>query len=192
MDCPICKTTGIKTGATTCPKCKSDLEIFQLIDNITENKQGKNIFTILFAILFILASACCVYIYYFYTTAENQKDIIVNEQLTKQSQQIEKLKSNNDALLLKIIDLQKNNENNPAPVPENVKPTPAVKPVSSGKLTSGNARGLYFYEVGKGESLQLIAEKVYGDKGKYTKIMIDNNIEDADQIEAGQKLKIYK
>ena len=44
--------------------------------------------------------------------------------------------------------------------------------------------------VKRGESLQRIAKKYYGNSDEYQRIMKDNNIKNANSITIGQKLKI--
>lgn len=195
MNCPVCKYTGIKTGATTCPKCKSDLEIFQLLENITDEKQGKSLYVWIFGILLVFACSGWAYTYYYYTKTQKVNNDIVNDQINRQLRQIDKLKSDNDALLLKIIELQKNNNETMSATLTLGKNKETIKknsPSAGGKLTASGIPGMSYYVIEKGETLQLVAEKVYGNKAKYIKIMSDNNISNADQVVVGQKLKIYK
>jgi len=201
MDCPICKTTGIKNGTTTCPKCHSDIEVFELINKIDDSRQGSGIWSWIFGVLLVLALTGWLLTYYYYVNAEKSKNAIVDEQINKQLTQIQKLKSNNDALLLTILEQKKQIEGNSAnisstttqvsPEKKQVK-QPLLANAQPKQLKKGEKPGLFYYEIAKGESLQMIAEKMYGDKSQYIKIMKDNNIKNPDQIEVGQKLKIYK
>lgn len=201
MDCPVCKTTGIKNGTTTCPKCHSDIEVFELINKINGDRQGSSIWSWILGVFLVLALTGWALTYYYYDNAEKNKNVIVDEQINKQLIQIQKLKSNNDALLLTILEQKKQIEGTTTPVSSSAtKDVPEKKQAKNEPLTvsqttqliKGEKPGLYYYKIAKGESLQIIAEKIYGDKSQYTKIMKDNNIVNPDQVEVGKKLKIYK
>jgi len=79
----------------------------------------------------------------------------------------------------------------PEPAPDPI-PEPAPEPVSEPEATTEADAGARTYTVESGDSLWKIAEAMYGNGSKYTKIFDANRdiLDDPDRIFPGQVLKI--
>lgn len=90
---------------------------------------------------------------------------------------------------LAATDSQKNKEEpSPTAQMENKKPTP--KAMEGTGITIGAKITQNTYTVQKGDTLMTIAERAYGNKAMYTKIMSANNLRNANRIEVGTMLKL--
>ncbi len=207
MDCPICNYPGVNEEATSCPKCNSDLTVFNEIhsmnNKIKKQKKQHNIFFIII-MLVLLGWA---YTYFFGSTktendlmAESEKKTNQIIELNKEVNRLKNLVSNADS-------------DNPYSVQEEISysnPTSeAIRRRSLNEVREldgindpanedayqdfglENEPKVQYHTVRTGETLYSIAKDVYRDGSKYKKIMADNNITDPTDIKVGQKLKVY-
>jgi LysM repeat protein len=166
MECPVCKSPGLKEENLLCPKCGSDLEALHLTGAIKKDHWNTRSFGIIVSVLFLIALLGWVFSAF---NSPLDKDAgpttefkQIEDALTHQVEKSEALLSENENLRNKLAALQQEKE-------ERRKE----------------------YIVQEGESLFLIARKVYGNGYKYADIARANHIENADQIKAGQKLIIH-
>ena len=165
MDCPICKKTGINEETIKCPDCNSDLEAFHHLKAI--EKSNKNKFIAIIILIVLLIAIILVWVF----TALSDKETISKKE---NEQTIQLLKTENDQLKPKIINLEKQINDLKKQLQEKKQ---KVKETT--------------YNVKQDETLFLIARRIYGNGFKYDKIASDNNIKNPDFIIVGQKLKIY-
>lgn len=169
MNCPVCKTSDLSDDIKTCPQCQSDLEAFQITKAMDRSNKNRLTFGILASILFVT-----VLILWIFTGFTGKAKSIVNEEVQQAeshllSAQVEQLQSENTQLKSENSKLQ-------------------------GKLSTTveeKKKREKIYVVKSGESMYSVARKVYGNGYKYVDLAKDNNIENPDQLIAGQKLVIY-
>ena len=185
MQCPICKKKGIDDNASVCPECNSDLQSFKQLNYLRKTLILRKGYIIFFVII-IISMIIFGYLKYDSIIKKNQqKANILTEKINNQQKQIEALESDKNKLMETIVELRKNNNFSLQPQ----KKRNITKPVNATKKKIAN---FIYHTVRRGENLRSIAMKYYGDKKKYTKIMKDNGIKDANHLRIGQKLKIYK
>lgn len=209
MECPVCKASGIKKGSPRCPRCNSDLEVFEQIDTIEEGGSGSTA-ALMLAYFLVLVSIIAFVLFYFFAYKDTKAAADVNQTKMRQlTEQIDQLKTENDQYLQQIIDLRTRlgSGNDVTDVPtkpkkeEIIQDQPAKNqpiqhqaPVSQSKQIEQTKTqgGIVYHEVKPGESLRRISKKYFGDTEMYNKILKDNNIKTPDQIYPGQKLKIIR
>lgn len=186
MNCPVCNTTELSEDTTACPKCHSDLEVFQLIVKASEQRQtSRKIISALglFAAVTAIGWAS-VGIFSKSEPVEVSPEITVqNEVRTLEDAELialitkenEELKSENASLTAKI---------------NTVKEKPAAK-ISSPAVASTEG-GTIIHTVKKNETLWILARKYFKDGRKYKQIAADNGISTKKKLKLGQKLKIQK
>lgn len=209
MECPVCKASGIKKGSPRCPRCNSDLEVFEQIDTIEEGGSGSTA-ALMLAYFLVLVSIIAFVLFYFFAYKDAKAAADVNQTKTRQlTEQIDQLKTENDQYLQQIIDLRTrlgsgNDVSDVSVKPKKEEPiqvqpsqnassqrqTPVSQPKQIEQTKSQG--GVIYHEVKPGESLRRISKKYFGDTEMYNKILKDNNIKTPDQIYPGQKLKIIR
>jgi LysM repeat protein len=166
MECPVCKTSGLKEENLFCPKCGSDLEALHLTGAIKKDHRNTRSFGIVVSVLFLFALLGWVFSSF---NRPQDTDAVpttefkqIQDALTQEVEKREALVAENETLSNKLAALQHEKE-------ERKKE----------------------YIVQEGETLFRIARRVYGNGYKYADIAKINHIEDAGQIKAGQKLIIH-
>lgn len=120
--CPVCEKSGVAEGISHCPQCNADLECFQLLDDLDENRiksqdnspnnsysnvqTHRGIFAVFFIALFMLA-LFALQTYYFHSKMVQQTQQIhqLSEHLLKYKEQYEQATGNRD-ILNKISSLE--------------------------------------------------------------------------------------
>lgn len=106
IECPVCKASGIKKGSPHCPRCNSDLEVFDQIENLEEGASASSA-ALLIAYFLVLACVVAFSLFYFFVFKDAQAASGINQSQIKQlTTQIENLKTENDQYLQQIIDLR--------------------------------------------------------------------------------------
>lgn len=106
IECPVCKASGIKKGSSRCPRCNSDLEVFDQIENLEEGTSGSTA-ALLIAYFLVLACGVAFTLFYFFVYKDAQAASEINQsQINQLTTQIEGLKTENDQYLQQIIDLR--------------------------------------------------------------------------------------
>ena len=169
MECPVCKTTGLAENLTTCPHCNSDLEAYQLTEKIEKTSRNRMLLGIIASILFMIV--LFIWLFGYLLSESNTKEQLnaANEEINQLKIEQQKVKSENEQLKSENKNLQ-----------DQVKGSKAEM-----------AQRQESYIVQPGETLFLIARKVYGNGFKYHDLAKANNIADPDNILEGQKLTIY-
>jgi len=170
MECPVCKNPGLPEDAKSCPKCNSDLEAFELTKKIKKAGKGRLVFgyvaSALFLVILIVWIMNCLSNW---SSDEKPIDAIANSEITKLAQELEQEKKLNAQLQTRNKELK----------------------TELGKKVQSEAKKQQEWSVKEGESLFVIARKVYGNGFNYPIIAKDNNISDPNIIQVGQKLVIY-
>jgi LysM repeat protein len=184
MECPVCKTPGLDPEVKICPHCFSDLEAFGYTKCLA--KTLKTSFWAMMIALLLIVFLVLAWIF-IPLTSHPLRTASEKELLNKQ---VQELILTNKQLQLTISNLESEKlETDSLVQAMNIEMT-ALR-TSKGRIVSGE--GEYTeYTVTWGESLYLIAQKVYEDGKLYVRIARDNAIKDPDKILEGQKLKIYK
>jgi nucleoid-associated protein YgaU len=184
MECPVCKTIASKEDQQKCAVCATDLGIFSLIDRIEKNSRRlKRTNALLIVTLIVLAAASVAY-YYFDTDHDQTRQKSDMETIRQQQIEIQNLTNEKQVLMASMIELRKeiqqlNNKIEEMTLQANAAqttPTPVFREI--------------IHVVRRGESLQRIALKYYGNGDEYKRIMRDNNIRNANHIKVNQRLKI--
>lgn len=184
MECPVCKTITSNADKHKCPVCATDLEIFILLES-AEKKTGdlKRITWFLFLLLLLTLIGSATY-YFFYIDRNAGKQELANQTIMNQEMEIRRLDDEKQLLMSSISDLRSQVEELTTELAKReekekeqaVPATPAFKEI--------------IHVVKRGESLQRIALKYYGNSDEYRKIMQDNNIRNSNNIFINQRLKI--
>lgn len=184
MECPVCKTITSNADKHKCPVCATDLEIFILLES-AEKKTGylKRINWFLFILLLLTLIGSVTYHFFFVDRNAGELELL-NHTIINQETEIRRLDNEKQLLVSSISDLRSQVEELTNELAESVKKekeqavpaTPAFKEI--------------IHVVKRGESLQKIALKYYGNSDEYRKIMQDNNIRNSNNIFINQRLKI--
>jgi len=164
MDCPVCKKTAIPDESRFCPSCQADLEVYPIIGQIEKKHRARFWISLVLGLLAIIFLAGWIIT----SVSGNGKN---------------KLESLRRELSLKIDSLNMANVNLKAKNDE--------MSAKLAELPGTKSRQQSTYTVKEGESLFIIARKIYGNGFKYDQIVADNKLADPDKIAAGQKLVIY-
>ena len=166
MECPVCKSE-ISFADQKCPQCEADLEAIQLSSKIENDNKQKFSFGIIMTLLFLAVTV--IWVSTGMKRGEQPEEIVdkteyeqLKRELAETNQLNEVLKNENEKLQLKLS--------------EETKPT---------------AKKSMEYIVKEGESMFIIARKIYGNGFKYTDLATDNQIQNPDKIRTGQKLVVY-
>lgn len=188
MECPVCKTITTDPDQKTCPECRTDLEIFQMLEMIEKQASGKrksfrNLSVML--VLVVVLAAAGLYFLVDLNAGQLQSN---RETIKKQQTEIQNLLDEKQILLSGIAELRQevqtlNERIATITAQAAAKEPPATKP-------SRPATKEIIHVVKPGESLQRIARKYYGSNDEYVRIMKDNNITNANNIRPNQRLKI--
>ena len=184
MECPVCKTIVNETDSKKCKVCATDLEIYDLLDQVERKavrKRRSVFFVWILLILILLASG-----FYFFIFSDHNANRYETAQATIRQQQVEIQNLNNEKQVLmasllelrqEVQTLKRSLEEKPEKVMQAVEPDqPAFREI--------------IHVVRRGESLQRIARKYYGSGDEYPRIMQDNNIRNPNHIHVNQRLKI--
>jgi hypothetical protein len=184
MECPVCKTITSNEDQKKCNVCGTDLGIFSLIDKIEMNS-GRLKRTNALLLIFLILLVAAAFAYYFFYTDHNQTRLETDMETIRQQQiEIQNLTNEKQVLMASVIELRKeiqqlNNKIEEMALQANAAqttPTPVFREI--------------IHVVKRGESLQRIALKYYGNGDEYERIMRDNNIRNANHIKVNQRLKI--
>jgi len=169
MECPVCNTTGLAESELRCPKCNSDLEALQMSGKIKKDSRNRLSFGIVMSILFLAVLAIWIFTGMKSSGSETASATVsqtntekVNTDLSDAKSQVDVLKRQNEKLRKQLAEVQ-----------------------------NQKAERTKEYIVQNGESLYVIARKIYGNGFKYVDIAKANNISDPNRIKTGQKLIIY-
>lgn len=166
MQCPVCNKSGIPDGVVSCPECHSDLQSLNLLDQIGKIHKNRLYLSVTLAILLIAV----VIVWIITGPGVKSSEISASPPAGSAASADQALVQD---LRAEIATLKVNNE----------KLSDELAQLKTKKETE--------YMVKEGESLFMIARKIYGNGFKYTEIATANNISDPDRILTGQKLKIY-
>lgn len=170
MECPVCKSSGFSEESRNCPECNADLEALNLLKNIKKsNRKRSNFSIILLIVLFLVVIAWIISL----TLSRNSENEIQNiaevEKFSEMKEELEKAK--NEVLKLKTENIELSDQ--------------------MAKAEKQKAERVETYIVKEGETLFSIARRVYGNGYKYVDLAKENKIDVADEIVAGQELKIH-
>jgi nucleoid-associated protein YgaU len=166
MECPVCKSPGLTEDNLVCPSCGSDLEALHMTGVIKKDHRNMKSFGIVVSALLLIALLGWVFSAF-------------NRPLDKDDGLITEFEQVKEALILE-------QEKNDVLISENDELRSQLSAVQHEK-----ERRKKEYIVREGESLFLIARKIYGNGYRYADIAKANNIDNADQLNAGQKLIIH-
>lgn len=182
MECPVCKTSNTGQDQKNCSVCQSDLEIFSLLENIEKRtKRLKRTILSLLVWLVLLCFGIAVY-YIYFLNQDKSNEIAAFETIRKQEAEIQNLNQEKQLLTASILELRRENDslsNKLSVVEDQLKVTKAEPQTRE-----------IFHVVRRGESLQRIALKYYGNSDEYRRIMQDNNIKNPNNITINQRLRI--
>lgn len=182
MECPVCKTINTGQDQKNCSVCQSDLEIFSLLENIerrTKRQKRTILYLLVMLVLFCFASAAY---YLYFLNQDKSSEIAALETIRKQEAEIRNLNQEKQLLTASILELRNENDSlskKLGEVEDQLKVTKATPQTRE-----------IFHVVKRGESLQRIALKYYGNSDEYRRIMQDNNIKNPNSITINQRLRI--
>jgi nucleoid-associated protein YgaU len=166
MECPVCKSPDLTRDNLRCPKCGSDLEALHLAGAIKKDNRNMKSFGIIVSVLLLIVLLGWVFSAFNRPHDDRTVPLAefeqINEDLTQEKVRSEALSSENENLRQQLAAFQQEKEERKRE-----------------------------YIVQDGESLFLIARKVYGNGYRFTDIAKTNQIDNPDHINAGQKLVIY-
>lgn len=168
MECPVCNTKDLSGDDIRCPKCNADLEALHATGKIKKDHRNRLSFAIIMSVLFL-----AVLLIWILTGVSESPASEAEEPATTD---VEQLKSELAAEQSKVATLESENRE-------------LEKKLAS--LRQEEKERTKEYVVQNGESLFLIARKIYGNGFKYVDIAKANNIENPDLIRTGQKLTIH-
>jgi Ca2+/Na+ antiporter len=184
MECPVCKTIASKEDQQKCAVCATDLGIFCLIDKIEKNS-GRLKRTNTFLLIFLIVLACAAVAYYFFYKDHNQTRQQTDMETIRQQQiEVQNLTNEKQVLMASMIELRKEIQQ------LNNKVEEMALQASAAQTAPAPTFREIIHVVKRGESLQRIALKYYGNGDEYRRIMRDNNIRNANHIKVNQRLKI--
>ncbi|MBN2175517.1 MAG: LysM peptidoglycan-binding domain-containing protein [Bacteroidales bacterium] len=169
MECPVCKSTGIADNLTTCPNCSADLEAYHLTEKIEKTSRNRLWFGIASSVILVII----IIIWLFGCLLSGNG---LKEQLKTANEEIDRLK----------IERQEMISENDRLKAENKKMKDQLSEIN---LTVAKKQEIYMVQ--PGETLFIIARKVYGNGFKYHDLAKANNISDPNIILEGQKLTIH-
>lgn len=183
MECPVCKTMVDYKEHSTCPVCITDLEIFGLIEKINKRSHRlKRAIVLLSVLLFLFIAAAGAY-YLYFRNRDTAQQLVSHRKIRQQQIEIQDLLHEKQLLTASNIDLRNQVQTLAMKLEqaENEKQKTEQKQPAFREIS---------HVVKRGESLQRIALKYYGDKDEYKRIMLDNNISNPNNIRVNQRLKI--
>lgn len=208
MNCPVCNTTELSEDTTSCPQCHSDLEIFGLIVEASDQRQKhKKIISALSVFAAVTAIGwASVGMFSGKTTetapVELSPAITIENDVNappKEAEVIAVLTKENEALKSEIALLsEKINSVKSTPTPPKVaKEKPAVKEKPVAKTTvaaepASEEKGTITHTVRNGDTFWIISRKYFGSGTKYKQIAKDNGLSVKAKLHKGQKLKIVR
>ena len=210
MNCPVCNTTELSEDTTACPQCNSDLEVFGLIVDASEQRQKhKKIISALSVFAAVTAIGwASVGMFSGKTTeispVELSPAITTENDVNAQPEEAEViavLTKENEALKSEISSLKE--KTTPSIAAVAVKEKPAVKeksvvkekPVAKTSVASAPAteeKGTTIHTVRNGDTFWIISRKYFKTGTKYKQIAKDNGLSVKSKLHKGQKLKIVK
>ena len=185
MECPVCKSITTDPEQKKCAECSTDLEIFRIIETLEKkaHKQNKRISLLAFSLIFLVVAAAVFYYFFLNFNLSKGKDDATT--ISKQQIEIEYLNNEKQLLTSSLVELR----NEVQVLTEKLKKAESQKVVAEPSKPKPTPKEI-IHVVKRGESLQRIAKKYYGNSDEYQRIMKDNNIKNANSITIGQKLKI--
>jgi len=166
MECQVCKHKGISETTEFCPECRSDLRSLIMLEKIGKINRNRFYAASVLAGLLIITLVVWVVASTTGSRSENGQPFTDNNELMMLKETESRLRSQNELLLSENREMKAELE-----------------------LLKAKKEAEYF--VKEGETLFMIARKVFGNGFMYTEIAASNNISDANNIVAGQKLIIY-
>lgn len=205
MNCPVCNTTELSQDTTSCPQCNSDLEIFGLIVEASDQRQKhKKIISALSVFAAVTAIGwASVGMFSGKTTETSPVELspaITTENDVnappKEAEVIAVLTKENEALKSEIASLKEKTAPAVAVAPVKEKPAVKEKPVAkekaAEKITAKEESGTITHTVRNGDTFWIISRKYFGSGTKYKQIAKDNGLSVKAKLHKGQKLKIVK
>ena len=170
MECPVCNTSGLAENTKVCSHCNSDLEAFQLTQKIEKSNKNRLTFGIIAASLFVILLIVWIISLAMQSNSGGEDSKVTEvQEFSGINTELENIKNEN-------IKLKTENKELSQRLTEATAPKPRQEET---------------YVVKEGETLFLIARKIYGNGLKYVDLAKDNNIQEPDKLLAGQELIIY-
>jgi len=169
MNCPVCNSSNLNDELKSCPECQSDLEAFQLTQSIDKTSKNRLNFGIIASVLFIVVLIFWLVTGFTGKPADPETSEEMQTEETQTQTERDQLKAEYDQLATENSQLKK----------------------QVTELKEQTKKKQKEYVVKEGESLFTIARKIYGNGYKYLDLAKDNNIENPDNLRAGQKLIVY-
>lgn len=182
MECPVCKTVNAGRNQKNCSYCNTDLEIFSMLEKIEKKIRRQrltiNYLAVILILLFVMISAGYIYFLKKDKSAVNT----AFEKIKMQEIEIRNLQQEKQLLTGSILELRKESDS------LNSMLNSLTEQLKTAKSEPEHRE--IFHVVKRGESLQRIALKYYGNSDEFRRIMQDNNIRNPNSITINQRLKI--
>ncbi len=204
MSCPICSHTELEKGAESCPKCGSDLEIFNHIEKAhkADNFQKRAMLSLTAMLGIVMASWGSVSLFSDSNkgpeaelAAADTTSVVVPVQdplnLSAETTPVEEFVKNNEEVKTEVAPLV---EKEPAKEIAPVAAAPAVKVKEKAKPAGPTFEedGYIYHKVRNGDSFWKISKRYFGNGNRAKQIAADNNLNPKKNIPLGTKLKINK
>jgi len=182
MECPVCKTLNTGEDQKGCSVCNTDLEIFSLLAEIEKRAKRQRRSTISIFVLLLLFCIAAASYYFYFLNQDKAAEAASLETISRHESEIRNLNQEKQLLAASNHELRREIDNLNNKLSEISEQLKAAK-------AEPRTRVIY-HVVKRGESLQRIALKYYGDKEEYRRIMQDNNIRNPNNITINQRLRI--
>ena len=193
MNCPVCNKTELDEGTANCPQCHSDLEVFQLIVQASEQRQTSRK---VISALGLFAAVTAIGWASVGIFSGKSEPVEVSPEITVQNE----VRTPADSELIAMLttenaSLKSENASLTAKI-NTVKEKPVVKEKPSAKtsapVVASSEGGTIIHTVKNGDTFWIIARKYFHDGRKYKQIAKDNGLSVKSKLHKGQKLKIVK
>ena len=169
MNCPVCQASGLPDELDKCPRCESDLEVFQMTSRIAKSRNNLVTVTVILSILVIAVLLFWLLSGQGSPPAEDQAAQAAISENASLKAELQKVSGEKDKLLQEVSQLKQD----------------------AASVKQDTVKRKKEYIVQNGETLFGIARKVYGNGFRYVDLARDNDLEHPEHIVTGQKLIIY-
>lgn len=188
MNCPVCNTTDLAEDTLQCPQCQSDLEVFRMLVEASEERQKSRKIISALGLVAAVTAIGWSSVGFFSAPSSPAKEQEVVELAPVITEQNESRPMPSDSELIEM--LREENALLKSAKTTSVKNT--VEPAAKSSISKGEStrKGDIVHTVKNGETLWILARKYYKDGSKYKKIARDNGISHKKRLSKGMKLTI--
>ncbi|MBI4930034.1 MAG: LysM peptidoglycan-binding domain-containing protein [Bacteroidetes bacterium] len=189
MNCPVCNTTELSEDTTACPQCNSDLEVFRLIVDASEQRQKQK--KIISALSVFAAVTAIGWASVGIFSGKTPDPVELSPVITVQNE----VRTTEDSALIAMLTKENGelkSENTSLTAKINMVKEKSAAKTSAPAVTASTEGGTIIHTVKNGDTFWIIARKYFHDGRKYKQIAKDNGLTVKSKLHKGQKLKIVK